>query len=351
EDESLQIMSTDSNIEFCGSYPSAVGDPGLAGIQGRSFYELVRKLPPGEMTVRTDSEVQHVMVQHGRRNYKLPVNDPNWFQSLSVFPETAAAMFSGDFLHEIIDKVAYCISDEDSMEAIACMFMAPAEAGPGEARIEVCGLNGHQFAMFNFVNEDIRELLPQEGVLIQKKYLLELKKWLTFDEIEMSISDKRLFFRSAEGRETFSFPLSYYQFPNYHNFLAKLNDEGVSTFSANREELIEALERILIFNTDANRCTYFEFSPEEAGLTIQGLERGSAEERIECSYAGDMKRIAFPTRNFIEILGHFGSEKVTLTLTGAEAPCGVSGESDHNYQVIIMPMKIEEETYYSEEEV
>ena len=352
EGQSLQIMSTDSNIEFCGNYASTIVEDGLAGIQGRSFFELVRKLPSGEMTIRTDSEAQHVVVEHGHRNYKLPVNDPNWFQNLSEFPEAAAAMWSGDFLHEVIDKVAYCISDEDSMEAIACMYMDPSGQEPGEETlIEVCGLNGHQFAMLNFYNDDIKDILPEDGVLIQKKYLLELKKWLTFDEIETSISDKRLFFRSSEGRETFSFPLSYYQYPNYHNFLAKLNDESVSTFAANREELVDALERILIFNTDANRCTYFNFTPEQAVMTIQGLERGSAEERIPCTFQGDLTRIAFPTRNLIEILGHFGSEQVTLTLTGPEAPCGVSGESDHNYQVIIMPMKIEEETYYSEEEV
>jgi DNA polymerase-3 subunit beta len=352
EGQSLQIMSTDSNIEFCGSYPADIVEEGLAGIQGRSFFDLVRKLPRGEMTVRTDPEGQHVIVEHGRRNYKLPVNDPNWFQSLSDYPESASAMWSGDFLDEVIEKVSFCISDEDSMEAIACMFMIPVAGTPGEeARIDVCGLNGHQFAMVSFFNDDIKELLPDEGVLIQKKYLLELKKWLTFDEIDMSLSEKRLFFRSTEGRETFSFPLSYYQYPNYNNFLSKLDDEDVSSFTANRSELMEALERILIFNTDANRCTYFDFSADEAVLTIQGLERGSAEERIECSFSGDIKRIAFPTRNLIDILGRFNSEQVKLTLTGSEAPCGVSGESDHNYKVIIMPMKIEEETYYSEEEV
>ena len=38
-----------------------------------------------------------------------------------------------------------------------------------------------------------------------------------------------------------------------------------------------------------------------------------------------------------------------LLLTGAEAPCGISGESDPEYLVILMPMMIQEETYYSED--
>ncbi len=67
-------------------------------------------------------------------------------------------------------------------------------------------------------------------------------------------------------------------------------------------------------------------------------------------FSGDLKKIAFPTRNLIEILNHFQSEKVTFRLTGAEGPCGVIGADDSDYQVIIMPMKIVEETYYSEED-
>jgi DNA polymerase-3 subunit beta len=59
--------------------------------------------------------------------------------------------------------------------------------------------------------------------------------------------------------------------------------------------------------------------------------------------------LSFPTKNLIEILNHFGSEKVKFVLTGAEAPCGITGESDPEYLVILMPMMIQEETYYSED--
>jgi len=43
------------------------------------------------------------------------------------------------------------------------------------------------------------------------------------------------------------------------------------------------------------------------------------------------------------------SEQVAFTLTGPEAPCGIAGEKDQNYSVIIMPMMIQDETYYAEE--
>ena len=191
--------------------------------------------------------------------------------------------------------------------------------------------------------------MPREGALIQRKYLSELKKWLGSDEIELALGEKRLFLRTGDKRETFSLPLSFYQYPNYQGFLSKLKDPGASRLTVNRAELIDTLERILIFNTESNRCTYFLFSPGEVVLYSQGQDVGTAQEPLAATYQGDLQRIAFPTRNLMEILSHYASAEVTLTLTGSEAPCGISGDKDQNYSVIIMPMMIQEETYYAEE--
>ncbi|EHJ48431.1 DNA polymerase III, beta subunit [Solidesulfovibrio carbinoliphilus subsp. oakridgensis] len=350
----LRILSTDSSLEFTGQYTAKVTEAGLCGVQGKSFFELVRRLPPGEIGLTLDAASGNLLIKQGSRRYKLPVSDRNWFQNFSPFPEGAAVTWSGDFLQELIDRVAYCISDEDTMEAMACMFLKPAEA----AKVEVCGLNGHQFSLVAFLNDDIHAMLPPEGILIQKKYVAELKRWLTADEIELAISQKRLFFRTQEKDETsakvetFSLPLSYYQYPDYNTFVSKLATDGVSTLTIDRLELVDALERVAIFNTDNNRCASFLFDgPGELSLRSQGQEAGEASETLECAFTGSLDKVAFPTKDIIDILGHFHSPKVTLTLTGAEGPCGIAGEEDADSLVIIMPMKIVEETYYSEEDI
>ena len=347
EDGRLSIMSTDSNLEFCGSYKSEIVEEGLAGVQGRSFYELMKKLPEGEIKISIEGQSKSLVIEQNSRNYKLPTNDVTWFQNFSEFPNSDSVYWSGDFLQELIDRVSFCISDEDTMEAIACMSLRPQSDG----YIEVCGLNGHQFAMLRFLNDDLHAKLPEEGILVQKKYIGELKKWLSTDEIELNISNKRLFFRTGDKHETFSLPLSYYQYPEYKNFLTKLNEEGTSTLVVDRDELLDSLERLLIFNTENNRCTYFGFEEQECVLTTQGQEVGSAKETLHAQFNGDLDKIAFPTRNLIELVGHFQSKKLVFTLTGSEGPCGVKGEDDPEYTVIIMPMKITEETYYSEENI
>ncbi len=347
EGESVSIMATDANIEFSGTYPAQVAEPGLVGVQGRAFVDLVRQLPAGNIQVTLDAASGTLLLEQGRRKYKLPVNDQVWFQNFSEFPAEGAVVWSGDFLQDILERVAFCIGDDDAMDAIACLYLKTV----GNGRIEVCGLNGHQFALMGFTHDELAARLPEEGVLVQKKYLQELKKWLGADEIELNITDKRLHLRTLDGRETLSLPRATYQYPDYMVFMSKLNAENISTLQLDRKESVEALGRISIFNTDSDRCTYMDLREGEAVLSAQGQDVGSANESLEAVYKGDIARIAFPTRNLMDIMGHFASARLDLVLTGAEGPCGVTGKDDPDYTVIIMPMKIADTTYYSEEDV
>ncbi|WP_297219585.1 DNA polymerase III subunit beta [uncultured Desulfovibrio sp.] len=344
---SLSVMATDANIEFTGRYPAEVQETGLIGVQGRAFVDLVRQLPAGPLQLTLDAESHTLLLEQGRRSYKLPVNGEEWFQNFSAFPEGEAVTWSGDFLQDLLDRVVFCISDDDAMDAIACLYMKPT----GNGRIDVCGLNGHQFALVSFVHDELAARLPQDGVLIQKKYLQDLKKWLGVDEIELNITDKRLYLRTLNGAESLSLPRAGHQYPDYNVFMSRLEGEGASRLTVDRREAMDALGRILIFNTESDRCTYLDLSAQEAQLSAQGQDTGSASENLEVTYDGSIRRIAFPTRNLMEVLGHFVSASVDLTLTGAEGPCGIRGSDDPDYTVIIMPMKVSETTYYSEEDV
>ncbi|MEG6501892.1 MULTISPECIES: DNA polymerase III subunit beta [unclassified Desulfovibrio] len=347
EDGGLSVMSTDANIEFTGRYQAEVAQPGLIGVQGRAFVDLVRQLPSGVLHLSLDEASGNLLVEQGRRTYKLPVSGAEWFQNFSSFPEENTVTWSGDFLQDLLDKVTFCISDDDAMDAIACLCMMP----KGNGRIDVCGLNGHQFALVSFTHDELAERLPEEGILIQKKYLQDMKKWLGVDEIELSITGKRLYLRSMSRAETLSLPRAAHQYPDYSIFMSKLASEDMHPMTIDRKEAMEALGRILIFNTESDRCTYMDLSSGEALLSAQGQDVGSASESLEVTYGGDIKRIAFPTRNLMDVLAHFVSGKTDMMLTGAEGPCGIRGADDPNYTVIIMPMKVSETTYYSEEDV
>ncbi len=349
KNEKITLFSTDANIEFMGTYSAHVEQEGRVGVNGRAFMELLRRLPQDEITLTFKEEESTLFVEQGRRSYKMPTADPVWFQALAPFPEEGSVLWSGDIFEELLDKVTFCINDGESSDALSCLFMVPMPT-VGEGKVDICGLNGHQFAMVRFVNDDIAAKLEPQGLLIPKKYVLELRKWLGTQEVQFNISERRFHIRMGADSaiETLSLPRALAVFPSHTSFIDRLNIPEVSLLEVNRKECLEALERIQIFNSENEICTYFSFAQSELVMHSKAQETGSATEVMDASYKGDLTRIAFPTRNLMDILNHFTSANVTFTFTGMEGPCGIRGMEDPDYTVIIMPMKIVEESYYEE---
>lgn len=346
EGDSISFMSTNANIEFTGTYPARVVVPGLGGVQGKSFVELVRKLPNGELHLSTDETGEHFLLHQGRRKYKLAMYSKDWFQDFSPFPEGESVLWNGSEFSDYIDKVSFCIDDNNVTESMNCLCLKPRENG----RIDFCGLNGHRFAIVTFNYEDMAAMLPKEGLLIPHNCLPDIKKWLGDGKIELSLTDKRVCLRSHDGAETLSVPRTLDEFPDYDIFMAKLDDPDASLLRVNRKDAIDALSRISVFNTEADPRVYMNFSPTEVTFSARGSELGSAEEQLESDFRGTLERVAFPTRGMQEIFGHFESDEMELTLTGEEGPCGVKGPSDPGYTVVVMPMKIVEENMYEPED-
>lgn len=345
-DNTLSLMATDANLEFTGIYPAEVAEPGLTGVQGRLFVDLVRQLPNGPLDITLGENDSTLRLVQGRRTYKLPVSSRDWFQEFEAFPEGEGVIWTGNIFSEYLDRVMFCIAEEDSMDALGCLYLK----SRGDGHIHMCGLNGHQFALVSFINDALAACLPENGLLVQRKYLNDIRKWLSPDEFELRITDKRLYLRKEDGSELLSVPRALYDYPDYKIFMDKLDADDVTRLELPRKETCDALGRLQVFNTEQDRGVGFDLSADEARLSVQGGELGSARENIESTYEGGLDRIAFPTKNLLEIFGHFLSDNVKLCLTAAEGPCGITGDEDSGYLVIIMPMKVASGSYFGDDE-
>ncbi|MEF8823078.1 MAG: DNA polymerase III subunit beta [Desulfohalobiaceae bacterium] len=345
EQDRLTVMSTDSKLEFTGSYSAQCDTPGLVGIQGRNIHELLRKLPAGDIQFRLDQESETLLLEQGKRKYKLPTYDSTWFQHFHQFPQEDAVLWTGAELKSLIDRIAFCIAD-DNTENMHYLNLVPTQGHEGW--IEACGLNGHQFALTRFKNKELAQRLGSGGILIAKTYLLELRKWLDNEELYFNMNEKRLFFTDKEQTEHFSLPLNIDTFPEYSNFLSYFDNEN-TVMKIDKEEMTEALNRLRIFNTETQQCSYFIFDNSELVIYSEGQETGEATESLQIDYQGDLEKIAFPTRDLIEILAHFDSQTVFFEFTNALGPCRISSPGAEGYFVITMPVDITEEVYYEDE--
>ncbi len=342
----VSFMTTDASTEYIGTYPAEVLEDGLVGVQSRAMTDLIRNLPSGLVHIETDDKDSNVIISQGKRLYKLPTSSATWFQEFSTFPGGDAVTWNGESLVDIIEKIFFCISDDED-SSFGCLCIRP----NGRGGVDFCGLDGNKFAIVTVVNDELLQHLPEDGIKIQKKYIADIKKLLSTDDIKIMIGDKRFFVRDNDFRDMFSVPLTQVNFVDYSVFLSRVSGSECSHLTMSKEDLLRALSRSLIFNTKDEVGVYLSIGADSVTLNSSDKTTGSATETIPAACTSSITDVAFVTKALIDILQHVPGDQVAVTLSSSEGPCSFQAVDDKDYNIIAMPMQIVNKTYYQEEEM
>ena len=336
EKDEIVLSATDSHAEYTARIKATVVSPGMVGVNGRVFVELIKKMEQGEIAVKANKKLS---VFQGKKRYSLPLMNDSWYQENEQMPKRKVVL-AADLLKESIEKVAFCINPNSlEQDAMNCLFF-----GQREGEVKIVGLDGSMMAIQSLTNDALSEILD-EDVLINKAMVDELKKILPVSgQVEVAVSEKRLFVRiGGDGEETVSFPRVKHEYPNFMNLLENYNTP-LFTVSLNKSEVLEALGRLSLFNTDI-QSVQFDFKKGKVILSSRDCSVGDAVEEIECNYSGKKFSILFNLPGLQKILKYFASEKVKFCPCGSTEPCFFKGDEDVGYMSLIMPIEVEEDSY------
>jgi DNA polymerase-3 subunit beta len=340
EEGKLTVSATDSSLEFCGTYPAEVQRAGTLGAQGKFLADLVRKLPPGPLTIKSSPEEMVLHVTQGPRSYKLAVSDPAWFQPMRPFPQGQAAQMEGRQLRLILDRVLFCVADDESLGSMTCLKMTPSED-----IVEFCGLDGLKLALHREVNTDLAHALGRDA-LLPKKYAQDLRKWIPDAPLEIARQDDRLFVRTLGGSETMSLPLRDLAFFDYQKLLRSMESRYVGQITVGREELADALDRIAIFTTESQYVAQFAVQGTDLILSTPTQETGTGEEALPCHAEGQITPFCLAARSVLDVTSRFDAPQLTIHFADSRSLVRITTNDDANYSVSMMPVAMEEESYY-----
>lgn len=347
--QKLHILATDSKIEFVGEYSIKSEGEGIIGVNGKSFYELIKKLPPGEITISLAYDGEYINLEQGSKKYKITTYDSSWFREFIEFPNKGYVKWYGDSLKEIINRLYYFIPDdvsEDNKYLNLCK-------SKNSNDIVAYGIILHSFAMLTFEHTELYQLFDDNLYLIDKMFLNELRKWLENNEIYLTINENRIFIKDEINNEKISFPIITKQENDYNVYLEVFKDNNLSTLIVNKNELIDVLERISVFASDIDELVTFAFSNNRLLIHSESHDKGEATEELLVNYSGELESVLFLIKRTKQIIEHFESENIKFEFTTFDGPCKITGldESDKGYIVITMPVRLKEEKYYEDEVV
>ncbi len=331
----VSITATDLDLSLRTSAPAKVKKEGACTIPARKFYDYVKLLPDGDISIKL-LENHWVNIRSGRSNTKMVGMARSNFPSLPAFPSAGIVRIPGGVLRTMIAKTIFAISNEESRYTLngALMVLKPES-------ITMVATDGHRLAHIENQNEKFEGVSGELRILVPKKAMHELSTLLADNEsesVEFAKDESTLFFRLG-GRLLTSRQLTG-QFPNFEAVLPRENTRVVTVRS---EDIASAIQRVAQFADERSGAIRLRLDKNEIKVSSSSSETGESEDSIETSYQAEPLTIGFNSQYLLDFLKVSSGGEVRFEFKDPQSAGQLrpedSGDS-FKYRYIVMPMRI-----------
>lgn len=354
-ENTIRIIGTDLDVTIRCEADAEIIEGGSMCIQARKIFDVVRLLPDTKLHFKKD-ENDWVKLTAGNSKYRFAGVSRDQFPEVPVFKSAPLALPASIFNHFIVNT-SFAITNEQSRFTLSgAKFMIE----DGTARMVTT--DGHRLALI----EKKIDTLSGESMdcLIPKKALIELVKISRGTGAGVSFGeDQNHIYFEVENRLLITRKLSG-TFPNYEMVIPKGNDKRAE-FNSN--EFKDAVARVSLMADERTRSVRLTIKENEIEVTAHSSEEGEAVERIEADYSGEETVIGFNAQylqdflsvasnaetDAVEVQKETEGEKVKVRESGGaprvsfefkdsngQVQMKVAGESDYDYQYIVMPLRV-----------
>ena len=335
----ISITANDLETVFFGTYDAQVEKEGVLSINSKKFFEIIREYPENNILV---NEIENRWVEIGKGDSIFHIVSSNY----ENFPETPVI--------EDIEFIELESKDLKKMVDITTVINYSGE----EKRTYVTGAliekfsldnNGEEQEKIRIVSTDSRRLhcydaqfdgnfiLPKESVIIPKKGLSELSKFIVINKEKIKIGVKDNHFIAKNKNESMMIKLLEGEYPDYKGLL---NNEDMTPIEMDKTMFFTLMKRISILTSDDFNSVILNFKKNELIVTITNPEIGESKEEMMISYSGEEIKSAFNPRYFMDALSAFDDNIVIINIKGDKSPCIMRGVNDKKLVCVIMAMHI-----------
>ncbi|MCU1308113.1 MAG: polymerase beta subunit [Acidobacteriaceae bacterium] len=336
-DGKLSITATDLDLSLRTSCPAKVKKEGSCTIPARKFYDYVKLLPDGEISIKL-MENHWVQIRSGRSNTKMVGMARANFPALPIFPDNLAMQLPAQVLRTLIGKTIFAISSEESRYTLnGALMVLKAES------ITMVATDGHRLAHIENNTAKFSGVSGEMKTLVPKKAMAELNSLLQsgeVDNVEFAKDESTLFFRI--GQRVLTSRQLTGQFPNYEAVLPRDNNKSVALKC---DDLSSAIQRVAQFADERSGAIRLKLDKNELRLSSSSTETGESEDSIEVAYDSDPMVIGFNSQYLLDFLKVVGASAagVRLELKDSQSAGQLRPDDagdEYKYRYIVMPMRI-----------
>jgi DNA polymerase-3 subunit beta len=325
----LHLSSTDMEISLRVSLEAQVEDAGAVVVPGKLLVDIVRLLPPGEVTIAHRAEEGIAELTCGSASYRLHTYAAEDFPRLPEVDPGSAFAVDKDAFVDTITRVTRSASRDESRPVLTGILVRFEDSKLVMAATDSYRLSVKETALESGPGQELEAIVPARALselarIAQTGDPGSISIGVQENQVVFGVEDVWLTARRIDG-----------QFPNYRQLLPE-------TFEAEiqipRDEFLEIVRRASLM---AQRKSPLRLSFESGELTVsaQTQDVGEARESLPIPYSGDPIEIGFNAEFLRDGLESVNDDAVRFKLISPLRPGLILGESD-DFLYLIMPIRL-----------
>ena len=334
EDGTLQVVSTNLEVNFLGEAKCEVTQAGTTTVDARVFYDIVRELPNQPIHLAL-GKGHRLDITCGQTSFRINGIAGDEFPEIRGTQLRSPVGVDISLLKEMLDQSTFAISTDETRYNINGVLVEFVQEGK-RCLMRLVATDGHRLAL---VDREVSGLTHAEPVIIPRKGIYELRKVLENSEGEAGIEIAEGFFSAQAGNVRLGVRLLDGKFPDYREVIPK---EKKSSVLVDRETLLSAVKRVSLVTTDKNRGVQFQVVGNTIVVASSSPEYGEAKETVAVEKEGEDVSIGFSSRYVSDILNALQSSDTIRIDFNGEFGAGVFRAAEHdNTLCVVMPMRFQ----------
>lgn len=326
----LTARAYDLELGLCSQHRCEVAKPGAVAVPAKALFEIAKALP--DLTVRLKSAANNrVEITSGAASFKLAGQSAEDFPAMPAAKVDDYETVDREVLKGALEAVAFAMSSDETRYNLNGIFWDLTSDG-----VSLVATDGHRMSVYA-MKDGKRYGLPEAGVIVSRKAVVELKRLLSEETqapSELAFNENTLTFR-RQGL-TFTSRLVDGSFPAYRQVLPQESDKPVFV---ERSAMLDVLKRVLLMAQDASAAVSVSLEGGKMHLSARCAEVGEASDSLPVEYTGTDIKIALNGRYMQDMLLASEGAKMLLSITGDVDPVRMRpvGMDAHIY--VLMPVR------------
>ncbi len=328
DSDGIVLTCSDGSLTIQTKVDGVVKEPGRTVLPARIFFELVRKLPGGELTVKI-ADGGRATIQCLSSRSTLTAMDPMEFPEMNDELQGSEVRISQTKLRSMINGVVFAIATDENRQLLTGILM---EVKPEEARL--VALDGFRLALQvderSFGTDGLRVVIP--GRVMQ-----ELGRILPDEEEDCSLVFGGGHMVASFGKTKLETVLLAGEYIDYQRILPS---SFTTETLVNRSDIQNAIERASLMAREGKN-NLIRVSVGDTSMTISSnAELGDVREELTVSTAGNPLEIAFNAKYLNDVIKNVGDEELCMKFNSNVSPCVITPKEGRNYLFLVLPVRI-----------